>query len=162
QQMEAVLPLTRVVRYSDVRETRGDHLIPVIRALFERVVVGLVPACMQLDDDAAAAMIAALGGAHAACPLLDHAAVKPDWLRGPGKLAGAAGVHAGIGGRACRLLLEQKVLSPEELARRAALALGGAVDPADAARWIEGLVAGEGLLLVHEEGLLATLDEWLA
>jgi hypothetical protein len=162
QQMEAVLPLTRVVRYSDVRETRGADLLPVIRALFERIVVGLVPACTQLDDDAAAAMILALGGAHSACLLLDDATVKPDWLEALGKLADAAGVHARIGGRACRILLEQKLLSQEELARRAALALGRAVDPADAARWIEGLVAGEGLLLVHQEELLATLDEWLA
>jgi hypothetical protein len=162
QQMEAVLPLTRVVRYSDVRETRGADLLPVIKALFERIVVGLVPACRQLDDDAAAAMIEALGSAHSACLLLDDPSVKPDWLEALGRLADAAGVHARIGGRACRMLLEQKLLSQEELSRRTALALGRAVDPADAARFIEGLVAGEGLLLVHQEELLATLDDWLA
>ncbi|HVJ17076.1 MAG TPA: DUF5682 family protein, partial [Polyangiaceae bacterium] len=30
------------------------------------------------------------------------------------------------------------------------------------ARWLEGLVAGEGLFLVHHEELIATLDAWLA
>jgi hypothetical protein len=162
QQMEAVLPLTRVVRYSDVRATRGEHLLPVIKALFERIVVGLVLASTHLADDAAAAMILAIDGAQAACLLLDDPTIKSDWLEALGKLADAPGVHARIGGRTCRILLEQRVLSREELARRAALALGRAVDPADAARWIEGLVAGEGLLLVHQEELLVTLDEWLA
>jgi hypothetical protein len=70
-------------------------------------------------------------------------------------------VHPRLRGRACRLLLEQQRLAEGELGRRASLALSPAEDAGRAAQWIEGLIAGEGMLLVHQEELLATLDEWL-
>lgn len=161
-QMEALEPLARVVRYSDVRETRAEHVLPALKGLFERVVAGLLPACTQLDDDAAATLVAAIGHAHAACLLLDDATLKADWLEALHGLAASDAAHARIGGRACRLLLEQHALAEGELERRASLALSVAAEPARAAQWIEGLVAGEGLLLVHQEELLATLDTWLA
>lgn len=161
-QMEALSPLARLVRYSDVRETRAEHVLPVLKGLFERVVVGMPPACTQLDDDAAAKMIDAIGHAHAACLLLADAVLKPDWLAALHTLLDAHAVHPRIRGRACRLLLEQRVLAEGELAQRASLALSASVEPAQAAHWIEGLVAGEGLLLVHQEELLRTLDAWLS
>jgi len=160
-QLEALAPLARVVRYGDVRETRADHVRPVLTALFERAVVGAVPACSGLDDEAAAAMIRALGGAQAACMLLDDAALKADWRGTLRALADSESVHARIRGRACRLLLEQRELSAAELADRASLALSPSLPPAQAAHWIEGLAEGEGLLLVHQTELLRTLDGWL-
>jgi hypothetical protein len=161
-QLQALPPLSRLVRYGDVRETRSEHVRPVLEALFERVLVALLPACTQLDDDAAATLIEALNQAHMACLLLELAALRDEWLRMLRKLLEAAAVHARIRGRACRLLLEQHALAEGELAQQASLALSTGVEPLEAARWIEGLVAGEGLLLVHEEQLLATFDGWLA
>jgi hypothetical protein len=160
-QMEAVEPLARVARYGDVRGTRAEHVLPVLRALFERIVVGLFPACTQLDDEAAAALVRAIGTAHRACLLLEEPALRSDWLEALSRLADGAPVHPRVRGRTARLLLEQRVLTAEELARRASLALGAAVEPAHAAQWIEGLVEGEGVLLVHQEELLAVLDRWL-
>lgn len=160
-QLSALAPLARVVRYGDVRETRADHVRPVLTALFERAVVSAVPACTQLDDDAAASMIHALASAQAACRLLEDEALQSDWLVTLGGLADAQAVHARIRGRACRWLFEQRALDASELAVRASLALSPSLEPARAAAWIEGLVEGEGLLLVHETELLRTLDAWL-
>ncbi|MDB4977420.1 MAG: hypothetical protein JWN48_5761 [Myxococcaceae bacterium] len=161
-QMEALGPLARLVRYSDVRATRAEHLLPVLHGLFERVVVGLLPACTQLDDAAAAQLLEALGHAHAACLLLDDPARKADWLSALHALVAREAVHPLIRGRVCRLLLEQHVLTEGELAQRASLALSPGVEPGQAAQWIAGLVAGDGLLLVHQDELLATLDSWLS
>jgi hypothetical protein len=36
------------------------------------------------------------------------------------------------------------------------------VPPAHAASWIEGFLAGGGLLLVHDENLLRLIDGWIA
>jgi hypothetical protein len=36
------------------------------------------------------------------------------------------------------------------------------VAPTEAAAWVEGFLAGGGLLLVHDAGLLALVDAWLA
>lgn len=160
-QMEALGPLARLARYGDVRETRAELVLPVLEALFERVIVGLAPACSQLDDEAAAQMIHALGLTHAACLLLDDAELKTEWLAALRGLMTGGGAHPRIRGRSCRLLLEQRELVDGELATRASLELSRAVAPEHAAQWIEGLVAGDGLLLVHQEELLAMLDTWL-
>jgi len=160
-QLEAVEPLARVARYGDVRGTRAEHVLPVLRALFERIVVGLLPACTQLDDEAAAALVRAIARAHGACLLLEEPALRSDWLEALLRLTDGAPVHARVRGRSARLLLEQRVLSADELARRASLALGQSVEPAHAAQWIEGLVEGQGVLLVHQEELLTVLDRWL-
>lgn len=160
-QLEALGPLARVIRYGDVRETRADLVRPVLAALFERALVGALPACAHLDDEAASSMLCALGVAHGACMLLDDAALKREWLATLRALADAEAVHARIGGRACRWLLEQGTLDASELAERAGLALSPSLPPARAAAWIEGLIEGEGLLLVHQTELLHTLDGWL-
>jgi hypothetical protein len=160
-QLDAVEPLARVARYGDVRGTRAEHVLPVLRALFERIVVGLLPACTQLDDEAAGALVRAIGNAHRACLLLEEPGLRSDWLEALMGLTDAAPVHPRVRGRSARLLHEQRVLSADELARRASLALGPSVEPAHAAQWIEGLVEGEGVLLVHQEELLAVLDGWL-
>lgn len=161
-QLEALAPLARVIRYGDVRETNADHLRPVLNTLFERALVGTLPACSQLDDEAAASMIAALSSAQAACMLLDDATLKQEWLRMLRALADAEPVHPRIRGRACRWLLGQRALTESELSTRASLALSPSLEPARAAGWIEGLIEGEGLLLVHQAELLRCLDAWLA
>ncbi|MGW1909628.1 DUF5682 family protein [Streptomyces sp. NPDC002076] len=65
-------------------------------------------------------------------------------------------------GRAVRLLLDDGELGADEAARLMGLALSPGTPPADAAAWIEGFVGGGGgLLLVHDERLLALVDSWL-
>jgi hypothetical protein len=67
-----------------------------------------------------------------------------------------------VRGRATRLLYDQGRIARERLLVDASRALSRAVPPADAAMWTQGLLAGSGLLLVHERELLAVLDTWLA
>ncbi|HET8939439.1 MAG TPA: DUF5682 family protein [Polyangiales bacterium] len=160
-QLEALAPLARVIRYGDVRESKSEHLRPVLKALFERALVGALPACSELDDDAASGIVAALSSAQAACMLLDDAALQSEWRSMLRALAYAEPVHARIRGRACRWLLGQRALSESELSERASLALSPSIEPARAAAWIEGLIEGEGLLLVHQTELLRCLDAWL-
>ncbi|HWZ89565.1 MAG TPA: DUF5682 family protein, partial [Polyangiaceae bacterium] len=138
-QMSALEPLARLARYGDVRETDSQLVLPVLTGLFERVVVGLSAACTQLDHDAAATLVVGVGRAHAACLLLDDAAIKADWLGALRTLLESSAVHPRLRGRSCRLLLEQRQLADGELDRCARLALSPAVDPAHAAQWLEGL-----------------------
>ncbi|MFI6039044.1 DUF5682 family protein [Streptomyces sp. NPDC051315] len=69
-----------------------------------------------------------------------------------------------IRGRAVRLLLDEGEVQGDDAARLMGLALSPGTPPGEAAAWIEGFVgggSGGGLLLVHDERLLALVDGWL-
>ncbi|MFF4285403.1 DUF5682 family protein [Streptomyces sp. NPDC001633] len=76
---QALPALVRSVRYGDVRGTDAGALREVAVGLAERIFVGLPPACLGLDTDAAAEMRAHLDATHRAVTLLAqaHAASGP-------------------------------------------------------------------------------------
>jgi Family of unknown function (DUF5682) len=160
--MDALPPLARVARYGDVRQTKAERVLPVIAALFERAVVGLPGACASLDDDAAASMVESIDRAQESVSLLDREDMRGDWQTVLRRLIDNDGVHGLVGGRCCRLLLEQRVLDEAELRRLAGLTLAPVVPAAQAAAWVEGVLRGSGLLLLHQDGLWSALDAWLA
>ncbi|NEC72820.1 DUF5682 family protein, partial [Streptomyces rochei] len=135
---------------------------------------GLPPACAALDADAAEEMRRHVDAVHGAVGLLGDApghrlgAGRSD-LRGRWRgvlrvLCGRDTVPGVIRGRAVRLLLDDGALAPDEAARLMGLVLSPGTRPADAAAWIEGFLGGGpggGLLLLHDERLLALVDAWL-
>ncbi|MFE1348874.1 DUF5682 family protein [Streptomyces sp. NPDC058757] len=170
---DALPALTRSLRYGDVRGTDTAALADVATGLAARVCVGLPPACAGLDQDAAAAMRDRLDALHPAIGLLQDAAPDPPaddpaalasrWAGVLRRLAGAERVPGAIRGRAARILLDEGRLPDDEAARLMGLALSPGTPPASAAAWTDGFVGGTGggLLLVHDERLLALLDRWL-
>jgi hypothetical protein len=162
QLMLALPPLARVARYSDVRGTKSEQITPVIAALFERVLVGLPPACAALDDDAAQQMAESLDAVRDCITMLDDASMRAAWHTALAPLLDDDAIHGLIRGQICRLLLDAGALTPDELHRRARLALATAVPAHDAAAWVEGVLRGSGTLLLHQDALLRALDRWLA
>jgi hypothetical protein len=160
--LAACEPLARVIRYGDVRGTSGADVEPVFRSILERATVGLVPACIRIDDDAASTLLEALERAHTSCLLVDRGELRSDWLAALAALLAEDEAHARLRGRACRLLVEQGALDRDALEQHARSSLSRAVEPSSAARFLEGLIAGEGLFLVHHPALLSMLDGWLA
>ncbi|MFI5877899.1 DUF5682 family protein [Streptomyces sp. NPDC051554] len=183
---QALPALVRSLRYGDVRGTDTGALTEVAAGLAERVFVGLPPACAALDADAAEEMRRHVDAVHGAVALLGDASgtghgdtSAPGQGDGPGPgpghgdlrdrwravlrtLSARDTVPGVIRGRAVRLLLDEGELGPDEAARLMGLVLSPGTPPADAAAWIEGFVGGGGgLLLVHDERLLALVDAWL-
>jgi hypothetical protein len=159
--MDALPPLAQVARYGDVRRTRTEQVLPILEGLFERILVGLPGACASLDDDAAARMVESIGNVQRSLDLLENAAERSAWQQVLRELADRESIHGLVRGWCCRLLLEQRALGEAELERRARLALSPAVPLLQAATWIEGLLRGSGLVLLHEEALWLALDQWL-
>jgi hypothetical protein len=60
------------------------------------------------------------------------------------------------------MLLDAGLLAVEEAGRRLSRRLSRAADPAAGAAWLDGFVAGEAVLLLHDAELLATVDGWVA
>ncbi|MGW1227038.1 DUF5682 family protein [Streptomyces sp. NPDC001515] len=167
---DALPALARTLRYGDVRATDTTALGEVAAGLAERICVALPPACTGLDTDAATALRTRIDGVHTAIGLLAGAVPEnADGLRGRWRtvlrgLTARDTVAGVIRGRAARLLLDDGHLAQDDAARLMGLALSPGTPPADAAAWIEGFVggaAGGGLLLVHDERLLALVDAWL-
>jgi hypothetical protein len=160
--MDALPPLARVARYSDVRQTRADQVLPVINGLFERILIGLPGACSSLDDDASQAMVGSIDNVHESVMLLNNQEQREEWQCTLRLLAERETIHGFVRGRCCRLLLEQNVLDDDTFQRLTRLALS-LVTPADqAASWIEGVLRGSGLLMLHQDNLWKALDYWLS
>ncbi|MEU8683270.1 DUF5682 family protein [Streptomyces sp. NPDC048611] len=168
---QALPALVRSVRYGDVRGTDALALREVATGLAERVFVGLPPACGGLDADGAAEMRGHLDATHQAVALLGQPEtgqpavprLRERWagvLRAVGERDTVPGL---IRGRATRLLLDDGALGDGGAERLMSLALSPGTPPTDAAGWIEGFVGGGdgGMLLVHDERLLALVDGWL-
>ncbi|MEV4757360.1 DUF5682 family protein [Micromonospora sp. NPDC049559] len=175
--MAALPPLARTLRYGDVRGTDLPALRTVTAGLLVRICVGLPAAVGSLSDDAARALRDRIDAVHAATALLGDE-LRERWLETVSALA-ARGVHGGSGGgvhdgsggarpihgllagRLTRLVQDAGRVPSPEVRRRMGLALSVGTPPAQGAQWIEGFLAGRGLLLVHDAALLALVDEWL-
>ena len=170
---EALPALVRSLRYGDVRGTDASALRHLAEGLAVRICVGLPPACANLDAEGAGAMAAQVAATHTAVTLLTDAAADtapgaPDasglaerWAAALRGLARRDTVPGLLRGRATRLLLDDDQWDAAEAARQLGLALSTASEPADAAGWIEGFLAGGGMLLIHDTRLLGLVDAWL-
>ena len=161
-QLMAALPaLARIIRYSDVRNTDTSVLQHVLDGLCVRICMGLTGACSMLDDDAASAMLSHINAAHDALQLLQNSQRLQEWYQALAKLADQRDLHGLITGRSCRLLLNAEMLAAEEIAQRLQFALSLGNEPDHAAHWLEGLLSGSGILLLHDESLWQIVDNWL-
>lgn len=168
--MSALPPLARIVRYGSVRldhQQSGDpafssaEIERVASGLALRVCIGLPLACASLDDDAARQMMERIEGMHTGLTLLQNQALLDEWIATLEKLAEQSGLHGLLSGRCCRILYDRDALTQDELARRLRLGLSPANPPAQSAAWLEGLLRGSGLLLLHDDTLWAILDAWV-
>lgn len=160
--LTSVAPMARTRRYGDVREVDTGRVGEVLLTVVRRACVGLRAACSSLDDDAAARMRTAVESAHDGIALLDDEELAGPWRRALQQVAADDALHGSVGGRANRMLLDAGALPAEEVARRLSRRLSPGADPLSAAGFLDGLLAGDALLLVHEPTLLRLVDGWLA
>ncbi|MCB9759682.1 MAG: hypothetical protein H6739_07555 [Alphaproteobacteria bacterium] len=159
--MRALAPLIRVRRYGDARQTPSEHLDPVIEGLFERVLVGLPRACGSLDEDAARHMVDGIGQLHTSLALLEREDLLDEWREVLQRIAWDEDLAGLVRGRCGRLLLEAQLLDAGAMERLTATTLSPAVPAREAADWLEGMVRGSGLTLLHQDALWRALNEWL-
>lgn len=159
--MDALPPLANVERYGNVRGTGAAMVGEIVAGLIARICIGLPGACASLNDEAASAMFDRVVAVNAAVGLLQNEEHSAAWRGVMTLLADQRGLHGLVAGRCCRLLLDAGAMAADEAARRLGLALSTANEPAQAAAWIEGFLKGSGLLLLHDDALWRTLDDWL-
>src|SRR5205823_3896663 len=144
QMLRALPPLASTLRYGDVRRTDTTALASVVRALAERVTVGLGPACAGLDDEAADGLADEIVAATQALAVLayvpDSGRMVEDWWAVLTDIPNQHDVAHLIAGTCTRLSLNAERISIPQAEERLGRALARGTAPADAARWIEGFL----------------------
>jgi len=159
--LRAVEPLARTCRYGDVRGAETTGIAHVLETVVVRASLGLRAACQSLDDDGAAALRVAIEGTQRGVALLDDPALTGPWHAALLRIGDAVAVHGSVSGRVNRMLLDAGLLASDEAARRLSRRLSVAADATAGAAWLDGFLTGEALLLLHDDELLAVVDEWL-
>jgi hypothetical protein len=159
---DALPALARTLRYTDVRGTDTAALRKVADTLVVRIALGFPQACSGLDEDGARRMRARMDNTHQAVGLLDDPAASDEWYRAMALVADRVGMTGLLAGRAVRLLYDASRIDGDELGRRMGLALTPGVPPAEAAAWLDGVLSGGAMLLIHDPVLLGLLDRWIA
>ncbi len=161
-QLLAALPaLVRLSRYGSVRRADADTVTHVIASMAERASVGLALAARGIDATAGALLADALRAADGALGTYDDARLLGAWHAAVGAVGRDQGAEGNVAGTATRLCLDAGELDQMSAAIRVASALSVGVDPQSAAAFVEGFLAGPGLLLVHDDELFAVVDGWL-
>jgi hypothetical protein len=171
--MAAVEPLARTRRYGNVRRVDTEAVAPVLAGLLTRVAVGLPAAVAAVDDDGAAGLRELVESVDRAVGLLDvgdspasptghQGDLRRPWLAALRAVADQRGVHGLLAGRAVRILLDSGVLDAADVERRLSRALSLADDAPRSAAWIEGFLAGDPSLLLHDHTLLRIVDDWVS
>lgn len=159
--MNALPPLVNVTRYGTVRQFDTAVVGHVVEGLVIRICIGLPMATASLDAAAAVEMHQQIMEVHGAIALLQRSELLDRWHQVLVQLSNQQGLHGRVAGRCCRLLFEAGIIQPDDMARRLGFALSSASEPTQAAAWIEGFLAGSGLLLLHNPALWQVLDAWV-
>ena len=159
--LSTVEPLARTCRYGDVRGVDTQRVRTVLGATVVRACVGLPMACASLDDEAAQQMVTAVAGAHRGLSLLADADLDEAWAQALESVSAPDHVAGAVAGRATRILLDAGRLDADTTAHRMGRRLSLVASAPQAAAWLDGFLAGDAVLLVHDHDLLGLVDEWV-
>jgi hypothetical protein len=168
QMLRALPPLAATLRYGDVRHTDVSQLKVVVRAIAERASVGLAPASVGLDADAAQTLSREIVAATQSLGVHSDSndrLMLDDWWTALRSLVDRPDAAHLIAGACTRLLLNAEHIAADDAERRMARALARGTQALDAAQWIEGFLSpefgGSGMMLATSARLFGMLDDWL-
>ena len=159
--MAAVAPLANVLRYGDVRGTDSSMISDFFDRLVVRICIGLGNAASSLDEDGAARMLEVIITVDEAIVLLQNETHLDMWRQCLASMTRRNDVHALIGGRLHRILLDASVYTGELVSGRMSYALSSANDSALAAAWLEGFLGDSAMVLLYDERIWSVMDQWL-
>ncbi|MFK7921293.1 MAG: DUF5682 family protein [Bacteroidia bacterium] len=166
--LQVIPPLVSIFRYGDVRENQSYDIVQLLMELVPRVCIGLADACRQLDDDLAESRFEEIQEAHSAMSLLatlSEEKLDRLWIQWQNQLdyvVRQGRIHPRIDGFMVRILFDNQRWDADEVAIKMSQILSPGTDHQEAAKWIEGLLYGSGLLLIHYPPLFQLIDQWLS
>lgn len=157
--MASVEPLARTLRYGDVRGTDTTAVGSVLATIVTRAAIGLATACASLDDDAAAEMRSGIEAVERGVTLVEDDHLLELWRDALAALTPK--VHGAIAGSVTRILLDCGRLSIDDATMRLGRALSLVHAPGNASAWLDGFLAGDVALLLHDARIFGLVDAWI-
>ncbi|TYQ26255.1 DUF5682 family protein [Pseudanabaena sp. UWO310] len=159
--MQALPPLGNLSRYGNVRQIDTQIISHVVDGLITRICIGLPVACASLNDEAASHMYELAIAMNRVITLLQNSQYDSLWHGVLTQLTNQSGIHGLLSGCCCRLLLDAGAFSSNDVETHMGLFLSVTNDANQAAKWIEGLLKGSGVVLLHDDRLWQVLDNWV-
>lgn len=151
--------LSVLIQYGDIRRLDRTPLIPIVTQLFLRACLILPQEC-ACDDQAAAALVPAIGKLHQAAIAHDFVDSERFWSVLM-EIATRDDLNTRLSGVAAAILLEQGAMSSEDLGREVERRMSRGV-PADlGAGWFAGLSSRNHYALIARLTLWEKLSEYL-
>lgn len=160
--LDALPSLVRAARYGTVRGSDTTAVAEIAQALLTRINAGLPAALGGLGPEAAGELRKHIERAHEAVPLLPEGPARDGWYLALGLAMQRRDLPPLLAGRVVRLLLDAGHQTREEAGRRLHATLSVGTPASEKADWIDGFVAGDALLLIHDLHLLRLIDHWVA
>jgi hypothetical protein len=151
--------LSGLASYGSSRQASRETLILLCARTFERAVLRLHHAC-QGDDEAIVPVLSALRALHEVAtgqPLVDGDA----WFRAARGVVTDYAVHPAASGLCCGLLYIAQVIDDTEVVQVVHQRLSDPSDPAQVARFLEGFLTVDAMVLTRSEPVVEALDAFL-
>lgn len=159
--LNTFVPLAQLSRYGNVRKVDMDTLWLIVESVFYRMTAALPYSVQQLTEEPANELSEKIRKAHHSVLLLDNDELKENWWNTLERILTSQQTAPLIHGTCCKLLYDQKVLSPEATALQLSRAFSVVAAPEYAAFWLEGFLHEGATLLLYDETLWHLLYEWL-
>jgi hypothetical protein len=151
--------LSGLTSYGSSRQASRETLALLCARTFARAVLRLHHAC-QGDDEAIVPVLSALRALHEVAigqPLVDGAS----WSAAARELVTDYAVHPAASGLCCGLLYIAQVMDDTEVVQIIHQRLSDPDDPAKVARFLEGFLTVDAMILTRSEPVVAALDTFL-
>jgi hypothetical protein len=158
--MKAVSPLVRVLRYGTARRLPEDALRSLILSISVEINAGVRMGSRGLDEETAAARIAAMEAYDEALRVFGDDALTSSWQDELGKIVDDDQVTSSIAGLSLRRLHDVRAWELERVAAEFARHTGSR-QPKESGAFLEGFLRGGSEILLQDEPLLQLLDTWL-
>jgi hypothetical protein len=160
-----LIPLCRQLllgsKYGNIRNFSPEDLLSLLEDLIARV-FGIFPSqCIHTDENKARQSLDDLTLLKNISGMLNKDDVNTLWKQLLVQLDVNEFIHALIKGASLRLLLDSKLISPNESTQRIAIALSGNKDPMEKSIWLEGLLSFGVLGLLYEREIVLLLENFV-
>lgn len=161
EMMEAVPGLVSIVRYGDVRNLDFSKVGNMLRTMVARILAGGLLVCINIDEEAAGALLEHLAATDYAVSTLEDEDLNGMWQGFVQQIRDSSGAHPLLSGYAARILYDKGRISREEM--RDTLGFYSSVGnaPSDMAYWFEGFLRSSGSVLLLDDKLWQLVNSWL-